>query len=56
MKDYSFKIPQNIEFGLGSLRKLPAILAENKSEHVLLISDRGLEKLGVVKQIQDRWN
>lgn len=53
MKDYSFKIPQNIEFGLGSLKKLPQILAENKSDNVLLVSDRGLEKLGVVKQIQD---
>lgn len=53
MKDYSFKIPQNIEFGMGSLKKLPAILKESKSEHVLLVSDRGLESIGVVKKIQD---
>lgn len=53
MKDYSFKIPQNIEFGMGSLKKLPAILGENQSDHVLLVSDRGLEKIGVVKKIQD---
>ena len=30
MKDFNFRIPQNIEFGLGSLKKLPAILKENK--------------------------
>lgn len=53
MKDYSFKIPQNIEFGMGSLKKLPGILADNKSDNVLLVSDRGLESIGVVKKIQD---
>lgn len=53
MKDFNFKIPQNIEFGMGSLKKLPAILQESKSDNVLLVSDRGLEKIGVVKKIQD---
>lgn len=53
MKDFRFKIPQNIEFGMGSLKKLPEILKENRSEHVFLISDRGLESIGVVKKIQD---
>lgn len=53
MKDFNFKIPQNIEFGMGSLKKLPEILKENNSEHVLLISDHGLESIGVVKKIQD---
>lgn len=53
MKGFNFKIPQNIEFGLGSLTKLPAILAENHSDHVFLISDRGLESLGVVKKIEE---
>ncbi|KRK33297.1 iron-containing alcohol dehydrogenase [Loigolactobacillus bifermentans] len=53
MQDFTFKVPQSIEFGLGSLKKLPGILKENKSEHVFLISDEGLAKLGVVKKIQD---
>lgn len=53
MKDFRFKIPQNIEFGMGSLNKLPEILKENSSEHVFLISDYGLESIGVVKKIQD---
>ena len=38
---------------MGSLKKLPDILAENQSDHVCLISDRGLEKIGVVKKIRD---
>ncbi|WP_317855820.1 iron-containing alcohol dehydrogenase [Chakrabartyella piscis] len=53
MKDFNFKVPQVIEFGLGSLKKLPAILDENKLDHVYLVSDRGLEAIGVVKKIQD---
>ena len=53
MKDFRFKVPQNIAFGGGSLKKLPEILNESKSEHVFLISDEGLAKLGVVKKVQD---
>ncbi len=53
MKDFRFKVPQNIEFGVGSLGKLPEILRDSKSEHVFLISDRGLESIGVVKKVQD---
>ena len=41
MKDFNFKIPQNIQFGMGSLKKLPEILAENHSDNILLVSDRG---------------
>lgn len=53
MKDFRFKVPQNIEFGIGSLKKLPEILNENGSGHVYLVSDRGLESIGVVKKVQD---
>lgn len=53
MKDFNFKIPQNIEFGVGSLNKLPEILKDNNSDHVFLISDRGLESIGVVNKVRD---
>ncbi|MGL5099428.1 MAG: iron-containing alcohol dehydrogenase [Fusobacteriaceae bacterium] len=53
MNDFNFKIPQNIQFGIGILKKLPEILKENNSNHVFLISDRVLESIGVVKKIQD---
>ncbi len=53
MKAFNFKVPQDIQFGMGSLSKLPEILAENHSDHVMLVSDRGLEKIGVVKRVQD---
>ncbi len=53
MKAFNFKVPQDIQFGMGSLSKLPEILVENHSDHVMLVSDRGLEKIGVVKRVQD---
>ena len=34
MKDFNFTIPQNIEFGVGSLKKLPTIMKDNKLDHV----------------------
>ncbi|MEG1578264.1 MAG: iron-containing alcohol dehydrogenase [Oscillospiraceae bacterium] len=53
MNDFNFKIPQNITFGLGSLKKLPQFMKKEGLEHVFLISDRGLEALGVVKRTQE---
>lgn len=53
MKDFNFMIPQNIEFGVGALKKLPQIMRENDLEHVFLISDHGLESIGLVKKVED---
>ena len=52
MKAFNFKVPQDIQFGMGSLAKLPELLAANRSDHVMLVSDRGLEKIGVVAKVQ----
>lgn len=53
MKNFNFKIPQNIQFGMGILKKLPEILKEDNSNHVFLVSDRGLEKIGVVEKVKN---
>ena len=53
MKDFNFKVPQHIEFGMGCLKKLPQFLAESHSKDVLLISDHGLKSIGIVKIVQD---
>jgi len=53
MKNFTFSVPQNIVFGMGSLSQLPALLSKSNSDKVLIISDRGLEKLGVVKKVTD---
>ena len=53
MKSFCYKIPQHIEFGKGSLSKLPEMLKACGAESVFLISDRGLESLGVVRKVQE---
>lgn len=53
MNDFNFTIPQQIEFGVGCLKKLPDILKRNNINNILLVSDRGLESIGVVKKITD---
>lgn len=52
MNPFNFKIPQNIIFGMESLAQLPELLIESSSNHVFLISDGGLAKLGVVEKIE----
>ena len=53
MKDFNFNILQKCEFGMGALKKLPAFLKECGSDNVMLISDRGLEAIGVVQKVRD---
>lgn len=53
MNNYQFKIPQDIIFGSGSTKKLPEILADCYSKNILVISDRSLEKLGVVAALRE---
>lgn len=53
MKNFMFTVPQHIEFGFGSMEKLPQILNEVHSEHVFLISDPGLAQIGVVNKVEE---
>ncbi len=53
MKDFNFNILQKCEFGMGALKKLPEILAACGSDNVMLVSDRGLEAIGVVAKVRD---
>ena len=53
MNEFTFTIPQNLVCGKGTIAKLPEMLKESGSEKVLVISDKGLESLGVVKTITD---
>jgi alcohol dehydrogenase len=53
IQDFNFIVPQEIIFGVGSLSRLPELMNKSDSKKVLLVSDRGLESLGVVKQVSD---
>lgn len=43
MKDYTFKIPQEIIFGPGVLNRLPELL-KKVGQKTMIVSDHGLEK------------
>lgn len=53
MKDYTFKIPQDIVFGMGSLKKLPELLTKSGAKKMMIVSDHSLEQIGMVKKVQD---
>lgn len=53
MKDYTFNVPQDIVFGMGSLKRLPELLEKSGSKKMMIVSGHVLEKIGVVKKIQD---
>lgn len=53
MKDYTFNVPQDIVFGMGSLKRLPKLLEKSGSKKMMIVSGHVLEKIGVVKKIQD---
>ena len=50
MNDFAFKIPQEIVFGVGALSRLPELLGKLGSDNVLVVSDRSLEKIGMVDE------
>ncbi|NLW78763.1 MAG: iron-containing alcohol dehydrogenase [Ruminococcaceae bacterium] len=52
MKDFGFNIMQNCQFGMGALKRLPDFLKACGSDNVLIVSDRGLEAIGIVEKVQ----
>lgn len=53
MKQFSFSIPQNIMVGRGSMASLPEVAKKLEGSHALIVSDPGLEGLGLVKKTAD---
>ena len=53
MKAFDFSIMQNCYYGLGALTRLPDILKACGEKHILLVSDRGLDSIGLVKKVED---
>ena len=53
MKDFNFSVPQDVIFGKGSLQRLPELLQKTAGKKVLIISDKGLEAIGVVDRVEE---
>lgn len=53
MKDFSFSIPQNIEYGAGSLTKLPDLANKLGKKKAFIISGPHLNKIGLVDKCKE---
>ena len=51
LNPFSFELPTTIEYGVGSVGLLPQKLGEMKVRKVLLVSDEGLRKIGLLDRI-----
>lgn len=51
MKSFTFSVPEDVVFGAGSLSQLSDVLDRCGSNSAFVISDRGLEKLGIVERV-----
>ena len=53
LKPFSFSVKQDIIFGIGCLEKLPEELIKRNLKKVLITSDPGLVKAGLVKRTEE---
>lgn len=47
----TYEIPTRIEYGIGSIRKLPSLIEQLQGSKVLIVSDPGVQRAGVVDQV-----
>jgi alcohol dehydrogenase len=52
MKDFSFSINQSIHFGNDALNRIDEFIDMHSMANIFLLSDKGLEKLGLVKKVK----
>lgn len=51
MNGFQFSLKQNIIFSPGAIKKVPELLKENNVSKVLIVSDRMLEKVGLIHKL-----
>ncbi|MFW5898480.1 MAG: iron-containing alcohol dehydrogenase, partial [Candidatus Saliniplasma sp.] len=52
MKEFCFKMPTELEFGVGKIEILAEKLEEMDIEKLLIVTDRGIEKAGILDRIE----
>ncbi|SHF55004.1 alcohol dehydrogenase [Desulforamulus putei DSM 12395] len=50
-KGFNFKLPTEIEFGPGSITKLPEKIASFNASKVMIVTDSGIVKAGILERI-----
>lgn len=52
MNEFSFSVFQDVSFGNGILEKIGTLIEHGPDKKILLVSDKGLEKLGLVERVK----
>ena len=52
LTDFCFELPTKIEYGVGVSRKLSDTLSELKVGRILIVSDSGIDKCGLLEPIR----
>ncbi|MFZ7133262.1 MAG: iron-containing alcohol dehydrogenase [Eubacteriales bacterium] len=53
MNNYTFGIPTQIEFGIGSIKKIPTIIQSYNRKNVMVITDQGVVHAGILNKITE---
>jgi len=53
MDAFEFVLPTKVVFGVGSVKKTAEELKVFGGKHPLIVTDRGIEKAGIVKKVTD---
>lgn len=53
MKQFKFTLPQEVMFEQNGLEKLPEMIQKMGFQKPMILSDRGLEKIGLVKKVEE---
>ena len=56
MQSFGFELPTRIEYGIGAVSKLPNELEKLKVERVVIVTDKGIGKAGLVDKVTDLLN
>ncbi|MGD2269837.1 MAG: iron-containing alcohol dehydrogenase [Desulfobacterales bacterium] len=54
INDFSFELPTKIEYGVGAYKKLTEALADLKARRIVVVSDKGIVKSGLLDGIQNQ--
>lgn len=52
-KRHSYSFPTRIEYGPGAMKDFTAIVRDSGGKKGLIVTDKGIEKVGTAKQLQD---
>ena len=50
---HSYSFPTRIEYGPGAMKDFTTIVKESGAKKGLIVTDKGIEKVGTAKQLQD---